>query len=318
MAAHSTLSEDTVYKMLIAQVHVGTENLDHQMQRYIWNRRADGQFILNLQYTWDKIVLAARIIAAVENPKDVAVISARDWGQRAVLKFAHYTHATPIAGRFTPGTFTNQQQQKDFKEPRLILVTDTRVDHQPLQEASYVNIPTIAFANSDSPVQYVDVAIPCNNAAPQSIGLIYWLLCREVLRIRGTISRDEEWNVMPDLFFWRDPTKEEEAKDEDEAVRAAFGRGGDHQSDFTSKATTSSSGTFDPAGVSDSGTSGGRSRAADPWVTPDDSSTVRFTPPWSELPGAGSSAVGAAGTGGRTGAGAVGEDADQGWGVLDQ
>jgi len=27
-----------------------------------------------------------------------------------VLKFASYTGATPIAGRFTPGTFTNQIQ----------------------------------------------------------------------------------------------------------------------------------------------------------------------------------------------------------------
>lgn len=212
----TALTEDTTYKMLIAQVHVGTENVDSQMQKYVWNRRADGQHILNLQYTWDKIVLAARIIAAIENPKDVAVISARDWGQRAVLKFASHTGATPIAGRFTPGTFTNQQQQKDFKEPRLIIVTDTRVDGQPLIEASYVNIPTIAFCNSDSPVQYVDVAIPCNNAAPQSIGLIYWLLCREVLRIKGKISRSEEWNVMPDLFFWRDPTKEEDKSNEEE------------------------------------------------------------------------------------------------------
>jgi len=211
------LTEETAFKLLTAESHIGTENLESQVERYVWKRRADGQYILNIQYTWDKIVLAARIIAAIENPKDVCVISARDWGQRAVLKFAHYTGATAISGRFTPGTFTNQQQQKDFKEPRLLLVTDTRVDKQPLLEASYVNIPTIAFANSDSPLQYVDVAIPCNNAAPHSIGLIYYLLCREVLRLRGTIPRDTEWEVMPDLFFWRDIEKEEAAKESAEA-----------------------------------------------------------------------------------------------------
>jgi len=208
------LKEDVTYKLLTAEAHIGTENLESQMSRYIWKRRADGQHIINLQYTWDKIVLAARIIVAVDNPKDVCVISARDWGQRAILKFAHYTGATAIAGRFTPGTFTNQQQQKDFKEPRLLIVTDTRVDHQPLIEASYVNIPTIAFANSDSPLKYVDVVIPCNNAAPNSIGLIYWLLCREVLRLRGTLSREVEWDIMPDLFFWRDTEKEETKEDE--------------------------------------------------------------------------------------------------------
>ena len=55
-------------------------------------------------------MLAARAIAAIENPADVCVISARPYGQRAVLKFASYVGATPIAGRFTPGTFTNQIQ----------------------------------------------------------------------------------------------------------------------------------------------------------------------------------------------------------------
>jgi len=228
--ANLKLREDVTYKLLTAEAHIGTENLESQMERYVWKRRADGQHILNLQYTWDKIVLAARIIVAVENPKDVCVISARDWGQRAILKFAHYTGSTAIAGRFTPGTFTNQQQQKDFKEPRLLIVTDTRVDHQPLLEASYVNIPTIAFANSDSPLKYVDVVIPCNNAAPNSIGLIYWLLCREVLRLRGTLSRDTEWDVMPDLFFWRDTQKEEVKEEEnpfeDLSKNSYFGESG--------------------------------------------------------------------------------------------
>lgn len=71
---------------------------------------AVGVYILNLRKTWEKLLLAARAIAAIENPADVCVISARPYGQRAVLKFAGATGATPIAGRFTPGTFTNQIQ----------------------------------------------------------------------------------------------------------------------------------------------------------------------------------------------------------------
>ena len=57
--------------------------------------------------TWEKIVLAARIIASIENPNDVCVISARPYGHRAVLKYAANTGAQAIAGRFTPGNFTN-------------------------------------------------------------------------------------------------------------------------------------------------------------------------------------------------------------------
>jgi len=137
-----------------------------------------------------------------------------------VLKFARYTGATPIAGRFTPGAFTNQIQAA-FREPRLLVVTDPVTDHQPITEASYVNIPVIAFCNTDSPLRYVDVAVPCNNKGTHSVGLMWWMLAREVLRLRGTISRNLPWetDVMPDLFFYRDP--EEQEKEEAAKAEAA-------------------------------------------------------------------------------------------------
>lgn len=37
---------------------------------------------------------------------------------------------------------------------------------------------------------------------------IWYLLCREVLRLRGTIDRGN-WSVLPDLFFYRDPDQVE-------------------------------------------------------------------------------------------------------------
>eukprot|EP00069_Balaena_mysticetus_P004403 bmy_00818T0 len=82
----------------------------------------------------------------------------RNTGQRAVLKFAAVTGATPIAARFTPGTFTNQIQAA-FQGPRLLGVTDPRAADQPLTEVLYVNPPTTAPCNTDSPLRPVDTAI---------------------------------------------------------------------------------------------------------------------------------------------------------------
>jgi len=214
-------TEEDIQLLLAAQCHIGTKNCDKQMEPYVWKRRQDGIHIINIGKTWEKLVFAARIIAAIENPNDVCVISARPYGHRAVLKYAANTGAQAIAGRFTPGSFTNYIT-RSFKEPRLIIVTDPRVDHQAIREASYVNIPVIALADTDAPLKYVDVAIPTNNKSRHAIGLIWWLLAREVLRLRGTIPRTPDgWNVMVDMFFYRDPEEVEKQQQEEAQAKAA-------------------------------------------------------------------------------------------------
>jgi len=225
-ALHPT--EDDILKLLATQVHIGSKNLDPGMAPYVYKRKTDGTYIFNLHKTWEKLVLAARVIVTIENPADVCVISGRAYGQRAVLKFAHYTGAQAFAGRFTPGTFTNQIQAH-FVEPRLLVATDPRTDRQPILEGSYVNVPTISFSNSDSPVRHVDLVVPGNNRGRQSVGLLWWLLAREVLRLRRQLSRTKPWDVMVDMFIYRDPDEQE--KDEQTAETKAEDAGTDEWSD---------------------------------------------------------------------------------------
>eukprot|EP00200_Dunaliella_tertiolecta_P014097 CAMPEP_0202393618 /NCGR_PEP_ID=MMETSP1127-20130417/93002_1 /ASSEMBLY_ACC=CAM_ASM_000462 /TAXON_ID=3047 /ORGANISM="Dunaliella tertiolecta, Strain CCMP1320" /LENGTH=329 /DNA_ID=CAMNT_0048996205 /DNA_START=497 /DNA_END=1483 /DNA_ORIENTATION=- len=223
---YGTQKEHDIALMLAAQCHLGTKNCSNAMERYVFRRNDAGIHIIHLEKTYEKLKMAARVIVAIENPQDVMALSARPYGQRAVLKFSQYLNCKSEAGRHTPGTFTNQIQKR-FEEPRLIIVTDPRTDHQPVKEAAYMGIPCIAFADTDSPLHHVDIAIPVNNKSRLSIGLMYYLLARMVLEMRGVVTPEKPFSeVCPsvDLFFYREP--EETEAEEVAAETAGFGGGG--------------------------------------------------------------------------------------------
>jgi small subunit ribosomal protein SAe len=274
------LKEEDVKLMLTAGVHIGTKFCDPNMERYTFKRKHDGTYILNLGKTWEKLLLAARAIVTIENPSDVIVISGRTWGQRAVFKFAQHTGSQYVAGRYTPGTFTNQIQKK-FIEPRLVIVTDPISDHQPVDEASRVNVPVIAFTSSDAPLSHVDIAIPCNNKSKTSVALLYWLLAREVLRMRSLISRSAPWGVPVDLFVYRDPEQaEKEAK---EAAAAAEAEGAVEDAPESKVAEWDGAGTEPAANVYAPAATGGAAAAgagASPSGGEANPSWARATPGW--------------------------------------
>jgi small subunit ribosomal protein SAe len=120
---------------------------------------------------------------------------------------------------------TNQLTKK-FQEPRLLIVADPKNDRQAVIEASYVNIPTIALCNTDAPLDFIDVVIPCNNRVPKAIATIFWMLAREVQILRGQLPVNKPWDVMIDLFIARDietiRSQQEQLRREEEQEKEAI------------------------------------------------------------------------------------------------
>ena len=46
--------------------------------------------------------------------------------------------------------------------------------------------------------------------------MIYWLLAREVLYLKGHIPRERQWDVLVDVFEWKDGEAEERKDIEEE------------------------------------------------------------------------------------------------------
>ena len=189
------IDEDT---FLTCGVHIGTKQKSKDMEPYVYKVRDDGLRILNVNMTSEKVVEAAQFLKDFD-PKDVLVVSARQYGWKPATKFAENCGFECIAGRFTPGRLTNPEM-RFFIEPKVIVLTDPAADAQAFREATNIKIPVIAMCDSNNLTANVDIVIPGNNKGRRSLALIYWLLSREILRIRGELGADEDLEETIDDF----------------------------------------------------------------------------------------------------------------------
>ena len=189
------IDEDT---FLTCGVHIGTKQKSKDMEPYVYKVRDDGLRILNVNLTSEKITEASNFLKDYE-PKDVLVVSARQYGWKPAKKFADACGFTCIAGRFTPGRLTNPEM-RFFIEPKIIVLTDPAADAQAFREAVNIDIPVIAMCDSNNLTTDIDIVVPGNNKGRRSLALIYWLMAREILRIRGELPADGELEETIDDF----------------------------------------------------------------------------------------------------------------------
>jgi len=183
---------------LASGIRIGTHIKNKVMQRFIYNVRPDGLYILDVRKTDERIRIAAKFLARYE-PEKVVAVSVRQYGQQPVKTFCSLTRAIPVLGRFIPGTFTNPSLS-NYVEANVVLVTDPKADAQAIDEASDVGIPVVALCDTDSLCSNIDLIIPVNNKGRKSLALTYWLLARQVLRERGELEPDKDLPVPVEAF----------------------------------------------------------------------------------------------------------------------
>ena len=65
------------------------------------------------------------------------------------------------------------------------MVTDPIGDSQAITEAVQASIPIVALCDTNNMTSYIDLVIPTNNKGRKALSMVYYLLTREILRLRG-------------------------------------------------------------------------------------------------------------------------------------
>lgn len=211
---------------LAAGIHIGMKATTKQMLPFVYKIRPDGLAVMNLQLIDERIKIAAKFLA---KSKKIMVVSRRNVAHVAIEKFSEIVNATPIKGRFMPGTLTNPNYSK-FYEADAIVILDPLSDRQAVTEAVAARTPVVAVADTYNEVYNVDLILPANNKGIKSIATLFWLLGREILKERGDLKSDEDYAFKIEDFYRESDLRR---RDDSRGSRRPFRRGGSRQGDRT-------------------------------------------------------------------------------------
>ena len=172
-----------VEEYLAAGIHIGTQQKSKDMKRFIYRVRGDGLYILDIRATDERIKTVAKFLAQYPAPR-ILVVTSRQYGQYPAKKFAETIGAMSATGRFIPGMLTNQNLP-GYLEPEVVIVADPIGDAQAVTEAMQNGIPIVALCDTNNMTGFVELVLPTNNKGRKALSLVYYLLAREMLRLRG-------------------------------------------------------------------------------------------------------------------------------------
>ena len=188
MAEEKFLVARDVY--LKSGIHIGTKFRTKYMEQFIYKTRPDGLSVLNLQKIDERIKIAAAFLAQY-NPDDILGISRRENGWKAVELFGKLTGIRVFAGRYPPGILTNPNLE-EYTEAKIMLVVDAWPDRNAVIDAVKVGIPVIALCDTNNQSNFIDLVVPCNNKGKKSLGLLFYILTKEFLMLKGKLKEGEE------------------------------------------------------------------------------------------------------------------------------
>jgi small subunit ribosomal protein S2 len=183
-------------KYLAAGVYVGLKQKTEGMKEFIYTIRPDGLALFNLKKVDERVRIVAKFLARYER---VIVTTRKIVAFQALKKFFELTNYSIVLERFMPGMLTNPSYA-GYKECDVLFVVDPLTDYRAIEEGVKAHIPIVAICNTSNETRNIDLILPANNVGKKALATIFWLLTREILKIRGEIKSDREFKVSIEEF----------------------------------------------------------------------------------------------------------------------
>lgn len=189
------ISKDSYLK---AGIHIGTKFRTKFMSQFIYKTRTDGLSVLNLSKIDERISIAAKFLSQF-NAEELLVVSRRENGWKPAKLFSKVVGSKCFAGRYPPGILTNPNLE-DYMEVKALFSVDPWPDRNVINDAIRVGIPIVSFCDTNNQANLIDLVIPCNNKGKKSLGLLFFLLAREFLKLKGVIKTDKDFKYSVEDF----------------------------------------------------------------------------------------------------------------------
>jgi len=191
------IDKDEAQKQLYLScgIHIGTKLLSGDARRFIYRQTNYGLYVIDLTQTDKRLKIVAKFLSKyVEEGSDrVIVSSVRRYGKEPVKKFCEVLGCRAIVNRFIPGSLTNPIIDTYVKDASVVVIIDPHADKVILREAQLARIPVVSLFDTDDTLVGIDLAIPANNRGKKALGLVFWILARQIMLELGKISSEDEF-----------------------------------------------------------------------------------------------------------------------------
>lgn len=153
--------------------------MNKKLEKFIDWKTTSGRNMFNIQQIDERLKFAFKFLAG---KKEILVVGS-ELDEKCQKIFGELISAK-VVDKFSAGMLSNPFYKK-YTEPEILFTTNADLNKNAIEEANLVNIPTIAFCNTNSDISGVDLVVPINTTNQKAIMVSLWLIANNVRKLRG-------------------------------------------------------------------------------------------------------------------------------------